>query len=87
MGWSTIPKVIKFVKPAVHKTGVERAAAEALISAHKLKGSIKGGSQKIWNKARDVHKTMDKAEKNLKKLKKTTEETKRYLLNLPPKKK
>ena len=75
MGWSTIPKVIRSVKAAVHKTGVERAAAEALISAHKLKGSIKGGSQKIWNKARDVHQTMDKVEKSLKKLKKSVEKT------------
>ena len=75
MGWSTIPKVIRFVKPAVHKTKAEQAAAEALISAHKLKGSIKGGSQKVWNKARDVHQTMDKVEKSLKKFKKSVEKT------------
>ena len=65
MGWSTIPKVIRSVKAAVHKTKAEQVAAEALISAHKLKGSIKGGSQKIWNKARDVHQTMDKVEEKL----------------------
>ena len=75
MGWSTIPKVIRSVKAAVHKTKAEQVAAEALISAHKLKGSIKGGSQKIWNKARDVHQTMDKVEKNLKKFKKSVEKT------------
>ena len=75
MGWSTIPKVIRSVKAAVHKTKAEQVAAEALISAHKLKGSIKGGSQKIWNKARDVHQTMDKVEKSLKKLKKSVEKT------------
>ena len=75
MGWSSIPKVIRSVKAAVHKTKAEQVAAEALISAHKLKGSIKGGSQKIWNKARDVHQTMDKVEKSLKKLKKSVEKT------------
>ena len=75
MGWSTIPKVIRSVKAAVHKTKAEQAAAEALISAHKLKGSIKGGSQKVWNKARDVHQTMDKVEKSLEKLKKSVEKT------------
>ena len=63
----------------------------------KVKGKYNiGSADKIKSKAAkaelesvkfNLGRTFSKTDKSLKKLKETTEETKRYLLNLPPKKK
>ena len=54
-------------------------------SADKIKS--KAAKSKLESAKFHLDRTFSKTEKSLKKLKKTTEETKRYLLNLPPKKK
>ena len=80
--------VVGFGKWAVKK-GVETITS--------LKGKYNiGSADKIKSKAAkakldaaksSLERTFSKTDESLKKLKETTEETKRYLLNLPPKKK
>ena len=54
-------------------------------SASKIKS--KAAKSKLESVKSGLEKTFSKTDESLKKLKETTEETKRYLLNLPPKKK
>ena len=54
-------------------------------SADKIKS--KAAKAKLESVKSGLERTFSKTDKGLKKLKETTEETKRYLLNLPPKKK
>jgi len=53
-------------------------------SADKIKS--KAAKSKLDAAKFNLERTFSKTDKSLKKLKETTEETKRYLLNLPPKK-
>jgi len=53
-------------------------------SADKIKS--KAAKAKLDAAKSSLERTFSKTDTSLKKLKKTTEETKRYLLNLPPKK-
>jgi hypothetical protein len=54
-------------------------------SADKIKS--KAAKSKLESAKSSLERTFSKTDESLKKLKETTEETKRYLLNLPPKKK
>ena len=54
-------------------------------SADKIKS--KASKAKLDAAKSSLKRTFSKTDESLKKLKETTEETKRYLLNLPPKKK
>ena len=54
-------------------------------SADKIKS--KAAKAKLESVKSGLERTFSKTDESLKKLKETTEETKRYLLNLPPKKK
>ena len=54
-------------------------------SADKIKS--KAAKAKLDAAKSSLERTFSKTDESLKKLKETTEETKRYLLNLPPKKK
>ena len=54
-------------------------------SADKIKS--KAAKSKLESAKSGLERTFSKTDASLKKLKETTEETKRYLLNLPPKKK
>ena len=59
------------------------------IKGQKTISKVKSDASKAGLESAKFHldRTFSKTEKSLKKLKETTEETKRYLLNLPPKKK
>ena len=59
------------------------------IKGQKTTSKVKLDASKAGLESAKFHldRTFSKTEKSLKKLKETTEETKRYLLNLPPKKK
>ena len=52
-------------------------------SADKIKS--KAAKSKLESAKSSLERTFSKTDESLKKLKETTEETKRYLLNLPPK--
>ena len=70
-------KTIKGVKPGTKFKG------------QKTISKVKSDASKAGLESAKFHlgRTFSKTDKSLKKLKETTEETKRYLLNLPPKKK
>ena len=83
------------VKKGLRKTPLNFGKTSPTITSLKGKYNI-GSADKIKSKAAkskldaakfSLERTFSKTDESLKKLKETTEETKRYLLNLPPKKK
>ena len=81
-------------KKGLRKTPLNFGKTSPTITSLKGKYNI-GSADKIKSKAvkakldaakSSLERTFSKTDTSLKKLKKTTEETKRYLLNLPPKK-
>ena len=67
MGWSTIPKVIKAIRPGT-KTGAESVAS----------WKSKAAKAKLKIAKENLEQTFKKTDKSLKKLKKTVQKTKHY---------
>ena len=75
----------KIFKPKVSPTITSLKGKYNIGSADKIKS--KASKAKLDAAKSSLKRTFSKTDESLKKLKETTEETKRYLLNLPPKKK
>ena len=83
--WNIAKGVYSWGKSKISPTITSLKGKYNIGSADKIKS--KAAKAKLDAAKSSLERTFSKTEKSLKKLKETTEETKRYLLNLPPKKK
>ena len=83
--WSIAKGVYSWGKSKISPTITSLKGKYNIGSADKIKS--KAAKSKLESAKSSLERTFSKTDKSLKKLRETTEETKRYLLNLPPKKK
>ena len=82
--WNLAKGVYSWGKSKISPTITSLKGKYNIGSADKIKS--KAAKAKLDAAKSSLERTFSKTDTSLKKLKKTTEETKRYLLNLPPKK-
>ena len=83
--WNLAKGLFSWGKSKVSPTITSLKGKYNIGSADKIKS--KSATSKLESANSSLERTFSKTDERLKKLKETTEETKRYLLNLPPKKK
>ena len=83
--WNIAKGVFNWGKSKISPTITSLKGKYNIGSADKIKS--KAAKAKLESVKSGLERTFSKTDESLKKLKETTEETKRYLLNLPPKKK
>ena len=83
--WNLAKGVYSWGKSKISPTITSLKGKYNIGSADKIKS--KAAKSKLDAAKSSLERTFSKTDESLKKLKETTEETKRYLLNLPPKKK
>ena len=83
--WNIAKGVYSWGKSKISPTITSLKGKYNIGSVDKIKS--KAAKAKLDAAKSSLERTFSKTDKSLKKLRETTEETKRYLLNLPPKKK